>query len=175
MNTPGYLVWIWFVWIRRFIWNCFGLTVGPGSEFDLQGVFWLGRAWAGLYFGYSDTPLCPYMPAIAVRKQEIFLSLKSIRPSGLHCSSRINSFTFLGSILHRSATADVHAVIRFRMGGYKTQTRPAHADGPAHVKTITVMWAILITCCNRYSAIYIQLYSRNNRRAVIGFCYSFRL
>ena len=35
--------------------------------------------------------------------------------SGLHCSCRLNFFTFLGSILHRSATTDVDAVIRFPM------------------------------------------------------------
>ena len=40
---------------------------------------------------------------------------KRLSLSGLQCSSRLNSFTFLGSILHQSATADVDAIIHFPM------------------------------------------------------------
>ena len=56
MNTPKDLVWIWLVWIQRFIWNCFRPTASPGWEFDQTRTLLIGRAWGGLYFGYTVMP-----------------------------------------------------------------------------------------------------------------------
>ena len=90
----------WFVWIRRFIGNCFRPTVGPGSKFDQQGVFWLKVPGLGSISGTVIPRLPLYASHIRLNARDFALSevhinltvQKRLSLSGLHCSSRLNSY-----------------------------------------------------------------------------------